>query len=147
MPNINHKNKYDCENSHSNNLWQYKRTTDYIGWDKMKDFPGNSKIGAIAFVIENKAYVGLGRSQLNGTVYLCFGHNAHEYSRDVYKFNPEVFRLDAAPPYWYCCRYNYLTDEWEEAPPMPRTHPYVTTFTKDNAGYVIFNDIAYKFVY
>ena len=70
MPNINHKNKYDCENSHSNNLWQYKRTTDYIGWDKMKDFPGNSKIGAIAFVIENKAYVGLGRSQLNGTVYL-----------------------------------------------------------------------------
>ena len=48
MPNINHKNKYDCENSHSNNLWQYKRTTDYIGWDKMKDFPGNSKIGAIA---------------------------------------------------------------------------------------------------
>ena len=62
MPNINHKNKYDCENSHSNNLWQYKRTTDYIGWDKMKDFPGNSKIGAIAFVIENKAYVGLGRS-------------------------------------------------------------------------------------
>ena len=55
--------------------------------------------------------------------------------------------LDAAPPYWYCCRYNYLTDEWEEAPPMPRTHPYVTTFTKDNAGYVIFNDIAYKFVY
>ena len=64
MPNINHKNKYDCENSHSNNLWQYKRTTDYIGWDKMKDFPGNSKIGAIAFVIENKAYVGLGRSQL-----------------------------------------------------------------------------------
>ena len=66
MPNINHKNKYDCENSHSNNLWQYKRTTDYIGWDKMKDFPGNSKIGAIAFVIENKAYVGLGRSQLNG---------------------------------------------------------------------------------
>ena len=55
--------------------------------------------------------------------------------------------LDTAPPYWYCCRYNYLTDEWEEAPPMPRTHPYVTTFTKDNAGYVIFNDIAYKFVY
>ena len=93
MPNINHKNKYDCENSHSNNLWQYKRTTDYIGWDKMKDFPGNSKIGAIAFVIENKAYVGLGRSQLNGTVYLCFGHNAHEYSRDVYKFNPEEFRF------------------------------------------------------
>ena len=40
-----------------------------------------------------------------------------------------------------------MTDEWEEAPPMPRTHPYVTTFTKDNAGYVIFNDIAYKFVY
>ena len=78
MPNINHKNKYDCENSHSNNLWQYKRTTDYIGWDKMKDFPGNSKIG---------------RSQLNGTVYLCFGHNAHEYSRDVYKFNPEEFRF------------------------------------------------------
>ena len=70
MPNINHKNKYDCENSHSNNLWQYKRTTDYIGWDKMKDFPGNSKIGAIAFVIENKAYVGLGRSQLNGTVFV-----------------------------------------------------------------------------
>mgnify|MGYP001065427855 CR=1 FL=1 len=69
------------------------RTTDYIGWDKMKDFPGNSKIGAIAFVIENKAYVGLGRSQLNGTVYLCFGHNAHEYSRDVYKFNPEEFRF------------------------------------------------------
>lgn len=65
MPNINHKNKYDCENSHSNNLWQYKRTTDYIGWDKMKDFPGNSKIGAIAFVIENKAYVGLG--DLNST--------------------------------------------------------------------------------
>ena len=93
MPNINHKNKYDCENSHSNNLWQYKRTTDYIGWDKMMDFPGNSKIGAIAFVIENKAYVGLGRSQLNGTVYLCFGHNAHEYSRDVYKFNPEEFRF------------------------------------------------------
>ena len=59
----------------------------------MKDFPGNSKIGAIAFVIENKAYVGLGRSQLNGTVYLCFGHNAHEYSRDVYKFNPEEFRF------------------------------------------------------
>lgn len=28
----------------------------------MKDFPGNSRIGAIAFVIENKAYVGLGRS-------------------------------------------------------------------------------------
>ena len=38
-------------------------------------------------------YVGLGRSQLNGTVYLCFGHNAHEYSRDVYKFNPEEFRF------------------------------------------------------
>ena len=56
--------------------------------------------------------------------------------------------LDAAPPYWYCCRYNYLTDEWEEAPPMPEDYyPYVTTFTKDNAGYVIFNDIAYKFVY
>ena len=35
----------------------------------------------------------LGRSQLNGTVYLCFGHNAHEYSRDVYKFNPEEFRF------------------------------------------------------
>ena len=93
MPNINHKNKYDCENSHSNNLWQYKRTTDYIGWDKMKDFPGNSKIRAIAFVIENKAYVGLGRSQLNGTVYLCFGHNAHEYSRMFINSTRKSFAL------------------------------------------------------
>ena len=38
-------------------------------------------------------YTSLGRSQLNGTVYLCFGHNAHEYSWDVYKFNPEEFRF------------------------------------------------------
>ncbi len=125
--------------------------------------------------------------QLDGTVYLCFGHNSHEDSRDVYKFNPEEFRfiplnsllpdkypgitrsyassfvltvdgqeyayiaggelgLSVAPPYWYCCRYNYLKDEWEETPPMPRSRPHVITFTKDNAGYVLFDDIAYKFV-
>ena len=65
-------------------------TSDGIKW---RTFQGIQKSGAIAFVIENKAYVGLGRSQLNGTVYLCFGHNAHEYSRDVYKFNPEEFRF------------------------------------------------------
>lgn len=54
--------------------------------------------------------------------------------------------LDVAPPYWHCCRYNYLTDEWEEVLPMPRTSVYVTTFTRDNAGYVLFDDMAYRFV-
>ena len=51
-------------------------TSDGIKW---RTFQWNSKIGAIAFVIENKAYVGLGRFSTNGTVYLCFGHNALEY--------------------------------------------------------------------
>ena len=100
--------------------------------------------------------------QLNGTVYLCFGHSRDEDCRDVYRFDPKEFRfiplnsllpdkypgitrsyassfvltvdgqeyayivggdlgLSVAPPYWYCCRYNYLKDEWEETPSMPRS--------------------------
>ena len=54
--------------------------------------------------------------------------------------------LSVAPPYWYCCRYNYLKDEWEETPSMPRSRSHVTAFVKDNAGYVCFDDIVYKFV-
>ena len=54
--------------------------------------------------------------------------------------------LSVAPPYWYCCRYNYLKDEWEETPSMPRSRSHVTAFAKDNAGYVCFDDIVYKFV-
>lgn len=125
--------------------------------------------------------------QLNGTVYLCFGHNRDEDCRDVYRFDPKEFRfiplnsllpdkypgitrsyassfvltvdgqeyayivggdlgLSVAPPYWYCCRYNYLKDEWEETPSMPRSRSHVTAFAKDNAGYVCFDDIVYKFV-
>ena len=125
--------------------------------------------------------------QLNGTVYLCFGHSSYEDCRDVYRFDPKEFRfiplnsllpdkytgitrsyassfvltvdgqeyayivggdlgLSVAPPYWYCCRYNYLKDEWEETPSMPRSRSHVTAFVKDNAGYVCFDDIVYKFV-
>lgn len=54
-------------------FWMYDMTRDY--WTKLTDFPGEPRIGAVAFTINGKAYVGLG---YNGKVKL----------KDFWEFNP-----------------------------------------------------------
>ncbi|MFR3329594.1 MAG: Kelch repeat-containing protein [Odoribacter splanchnicus] len=208
------------EKTYYKDFWVYDATSN--SWDSLTfEFPGDAVVDAVAFSLNGMGYVGTGLKanglysgefyqfdpqygwggmanmvlprtgattcQLNGTVYLCFGHNRDEDCRDVYRFDPKEFRfiplnsllpdkypgitrsyassfvltvdgqeyayivggdlgLSVAPPYWYCCRYNYLKDEWEETPSMPRSRSHVTAFAKDNAGYVCFDDIVYKFV-
>ena len=52
-------------------LWRYTKTRD---WDTMKDFPGKPRIGAVAFTIKDKAYIGLGQSITDEkTYYKDFG--------------------------------------------------------------------------
>ena len=208
------------EKTYYKDFWVYDATSN--SWDSLTfEFPGDAVVDAVAFSLNGMGYVGTGLKanglysgefyqfdpqygwggmanmvlprtgattfQLNGTVYLCFGHSRDEDCRDVYRFDPKEFRfiplnsllpdkypgitrsyassfvltvdgqeyayivggdlgLSVAPPYWYCCRYNYLKDEWEETPSMPRSRSHVTAFAKDNAGYVCFDDIVYKFV-
>ena len=125
--------------------------------------------------------------QLNGAVYLGFGHDRKGDCRDIYRFDPEKFKftpmhslvpnqypgitrsyassftlktngqeyayivggelgLEAVTPFWHCCRYDYIRDEWEEVPAMPRNALNIVTFTKDNTGYAFFDNITCKFI-
>lgn len=85
-------------------------------------FPGTGRNGAVAFVINNKAYVGLGNS-------------GSTYPQDLYEFTPETMkwkrmadipssgRQDAAVfvlggKAYICCGYNdyYLNETWQFDP-------------------------------
>lgn len=63
-----------------NTLWRYTKHGLYTGWKKRVDFPGKPRVGAVAFVIGKKAYVGLGRSI----------ENPKEYYKDFWVFDAEA---------------------------------------------------------
>ena len=90
-------------------LWRYSQ---YLGWKRMSDFPGQARFGAVAFVIGNYAYVGLGMQEMSPV-------HAREYFKD----------------FW---RYDMGKDEWEEVqyafPGNPRVH--AVAFSINGKGYV-----------
>jgi N-acetylneuraminic acid mutarotase len=54
-------------------LWKYDTTAD--NWIQLDDFPGGERVGAVVFVIGNKAYYGTG-----------FGQS--DYQKDFWEFDP-----------------------------------------------------------
>lgn len=266
-------NVYNDFEGKSNSFWRYLKNDVYSGWDERADFPGKPRVGAVAFIIDKKAYVGLGKSmekekeyykdfwvydteknswdsllfefpgdavanavafsigdtgylgtgekadgrcsdefymfspqngwagaasmllprtgatvfKLNDTFYLAFGHNKAEDLRDVYRFDAKAFRFipqksliyseypgltrayassfvlnsggqeyayfvggqlgnDVGEPYWFCCRYDYVKDLWEEVTPMPRSGLKVTTYVKDNTAFVFWDNVVLEFI-
>lgn len=63
-----------------NNVWRYTGKGSYSEWYERADFPGKPRIGAVAFVIGKKAYVGLGKSI----------DNPKEYYKDFWVFDAET---------------------------------------------------------
>ena len=63
----------------TNEFWRFDPTEENLdsAWTRIEDFPGKSRYQAVAFTINGKAYVGLGRDQSN-----CF--------RDFYEYTPET---------------------------------------------------------
>ena len=90
-------------------IWRYN---PYNGWKRMADFPGEARFGVVAFVIGNKAYVGLG---MRGPS-IAYGR---EYFSD----------------FW---RYDMVNDVWEEVqyvfPGDPRA--YAVAISVNGKGYV-----------
>jgi len=65
----------DQDIEYLSDFWQYNSTGDY--WKKVADFPGGGRIGAFAFTVNGKAYVGT-------------GYNGKEKLKDVYEYDPKT---------------------------------------------------------
>lgn len=109
----------------NNFYWATPSGPDINNWNSLafpSIFPGGGRSGAISFVINNKAYVGLGNS-------------GNDYLSDLYEFNPTTMkwkqvasipaggRQDACVfvlqgKAYVCCGYNgyYLKEAWQYDP-------------------------------
>ncbi len=63
----------DQDNEYLSDFWLYNATGDY--WLKVADFPGGGRIGAVAFTLNGKAYVGT-------------GYNGKERLNDFWEYDP-----------------------------------------------------------
>ncbi|MCX6238247.1 MAG: galactose oxidase [Bacteroidia bacterium] len=63
----------DQDNEYLKDFWMYDTTRDF--WTKLSDFPGDARIGGIAFTINGKGYLGI-------------GYNGKEKLKDFWEFDP-----------------------------------------------------------
>ena len=69
-------------------FWMYK---DRI-WTQIADFPGEGRYGAVAFVVDGKAYVGTGYRPDQNT-------KTEQYFNDFYCYDPSTNTWSDAPTY------------------------------------------------
>lgn len=92
-----------------NSLWRYTKNGRYVGWEKRAEFPGEPRIGAVAFTVGRWAYVGLGRSI----------DDPKEYYKDFWVF-------DAEANSWSPLKFEFPSD----------AVAYAVAFSKNGIGYV-----------
>ena len=113
---------YGVYKRYSNQVWMFDGPT--LSWNKRKNFPGDARIGAVAFFINGKGYYGLGDDSANYKV------ENKLVSGSMVNFNARGYRKD-----WW--QYDPATDNWTQLNNFPGGQlAYASAISHKGKGYV-----------